>query len=39
MRIGVLAGAGNDWRTALEKVQIAEESREKKTDIRNHVRY
>jgi alkanesulfonate monooxygenase SsuD/methylene tetrahydromethanopterin reductase-like flavin-dependent oxidoreductase (luciferase family) len=24
MRIGVLAGAGNDWRTALEKVQIAE---------------
>ena len=24
MRIGILAGAGNDWRTSLEKVQIAE---------------
>ena len=24
MRLGILAGAGNDWRTSLEKVQIAE---------------
>lgn len=24
MRIGILAGAGNDWRTSLEKVKIAE---------------
>ena len=24
MRLGVLAGAGNDWRVSIEKVQIAE---------------